>query len=101
ARGHALICGRQAIDDSDVALVSHVAISSIPGHLRPLVRALRDGTVSSTDARRVCAVSAPTARNYLKQLQLLGIANVAVGSPKSNEPDTAALAGPYAWMRRP
>ena len=40
ARGHALIHERSQVDESDLALVGHTAISSIPGYLRPIIREL-------------------------------------------------------------
>ena len=100
ARGHALIHGRDYVDRSDVELVGHVAISSIPGHLRPLVRALRTaGQIDSPSAAKLCRVSAPTARNYLAQLSLLGIGDLQHGSPFSNEPNVLTLKNDYRWMK--
>jgi hypothetical protein len=100
ARGRALIHGRSEIDACDLGLIGHVAISSIPGYLRPIVRKLRDAaSVDTATAESLCRVSAPTARNYLKQLELLGIVKVAKGSPEDNQPDAAELAPPYRWLR--
>ena len=99
AIGHAVICGRNAVDDSDLELVAHVALSSIPGHLRPLIRELRRADrIDSTTAAKLCGVTPPTARNYLKQLALLGIADLAKGAPNANLPDVITLNKRFHWM---
>ena len=98
-RGHALVSGRDCVNDSDIHLVADIAISSIPGHLRPLVRALQRGNVNTAQAARLCRVTAPTARNYLKQLDLLGLVKLKEGSRQTNAPDTATLAIALGWMK--
>lgn len=96
ARGHALVHHRADIDDSDLALVAEVALSSIPGNIRPIVRALRDAnTLDTPMVEKLCRVTPPTARNYIKQLGLLGIADVRKGRP-----DLAILAPKYEWLNR-
>jgi hypothetical protein len=99
ARGHAVICDRDYVDASDLSIIADVAISSIPGHLRPLVRALRRGSVNTGEAERLCGVTAPTARNYITQLSLLRIVKLAAGAPKTNKPDTITLLDLYNWMK--
>jgi hypothetical protein len=80
-------------------MVRHVAISSIPGHIRPLIRKLAESeSVTSTDATGLCGVSKPTARNYLKELFLLGIAGLEKGKTVTNEPDCIVLAEQYRWL---
>jgi hypothetical protein len=99
ARGHAVICDRDHVDASDLALIADVAISSTPGHLRPLVRALRCGSLNTNQAERMCGVTAPTARNYMTQLSLLRIVKFRAGSPQTNKPDTITFLDPYNWMK--
>jgi len=99
ARGHSLICGRSWLDASDLALVAHVALSSIPGHLRPLIRALRRGSITTPQAEELCRVTSPTARNYLKQLALLGIAELGKHTGRLNQPETLTLASAYNWLK--
>jgi hypothetical protein len=97
AFGHALIHGRRIIDASDIGFVGDVAISSTPGHLRKIIRALR--TVESVDtamATRLCEVTAPTARNYLTELQLVGIAELTKGAADIY---IASLRDEYRWLR--
>jgi hypothetical protein len=100
ARGHALVCGRDEVTEDDLSLVAEVALSSIPGHLRPLVRALRTGEgIDSADAERTCRATRPTVRKYFRELELLGIAELQRGSPQTNEPDRIVLPEPYQWMK--
>lgn len=97
AFGHALIHGRRTIEPPDIAFIGDVAISSTPGHLRKIIRALR--TVPSVDtamATRLCEVTSPTARNYLTELQLVGIADLTKGAA---EVYTASLREEYRWLR--
>lgn len=65
AMGHALIQGRMEVTDADIAFVGEVALSSLPGHLRPIVRELHtSGIADSPTCARLCQVSRPTARKY-------------------------------------
>jgi hypothetical protein len=73
AFGHALIHGRQEVDDTDIAFIGEVALSSTPGHLRNIIRALRTMPVDTALATKLCQVSRPTARKYLIELQVLGL----------------------------
>ncbi len=100
AQGHALTHGRAEVTQDDLALVAEVALSSIPGHLRPIVRALRTAAeVDSTAAAGLCDVTVPTARQYLAELGLLGLGKLAKGSPQTNEPHRLTLAQPFRWLR--
>jgi hypothetical protein len=101
ARAHALIDGRNEVVPDDLELVAHIAISSIPGHLRPIIRRLRCvGCVSSSEVERISFVSRPTARVYLEELALLGIVKLSKGSPQSNAPHSATLASDFRWLLR-
>jgi hypothetical protein len=72
ARGHALIDGRKKIKEADLELIAHVAISALPGQIRPVIRRLRDADcVTSSECEALCGVSRPTARNRLRELELL------------------------------
>jgi hypothetical protein len=100
ARGHALVHGRVEVNEGDIALVADVAVSSIPGHLRPIVRELRSamGRVTSKRCEEVCRVSRPTARRYLKELAVLGVGDLTEGDPARNEPDRLQLSGQFQWL---
>ena len=100
ARGHALIHTRTSVNACDLEFVEHVAISSIPGHLRPIVRALiSSAKVNTPMVARRCRVSDPTARSYMKQMSLLGIADLVKGSAPSNQPDSLGLSTAYRWLK--
>jgi hypothetical protein len=102
ARGHALIDDRTEIDESDIALITHVAISSIPGHIRPLLKELREADrVTSLEAEKLCGASRPTARKRLREMELLGLAIRTAGSPQTNEPDAIRLADEFSWLKIP
>ncbi|MGA2857323.1 MAG: hypothetical protein ABSE40_10660 [Candidatus Sulfotelmatobacter sp.] len=100
ARGHALIHNRKQVNQVDLELIAHVAISSIPGHLRPIVRELRLAEDVDTNCCMMrCCVSDTSARRYMKELELLGIAQLAHGSPKTNEPNRITLAKSFQWLK--
>lgn len=103
ARGHALIDGRTTINRSDLELIAHVAISSLPGHIRPIIRRLCGDakSVTSSECEKLCGVSRPTARKRLRELELLGIVTITKGTPSANSPDTALLHPEFAWLRTP
>lgn len=98
AYGNALINGRSRVDRSDLDLIGEIAISSIPGHLRPIIREMRLGEAVQTNCvARLCRVTAPTARNYLMELALLGIADLKKGV--SGNPDQIVLSPKYQWLK--
>lgn len=101
-RGNSLIHGRWEVTMEDLKLIEHVAISSIPGHLRPIVRELQKaGSITSSNCTALCGVSQPTARKYLKELALLRIVNLTKGSPQTNEPNLAILTEDFQWIAVP
>ncbi len=100
ARASALLEDRTEVGDSDLELVAHVALSSIPGHLRPMIGALsQSGCLTTAQCKDACAVSSPTARNYMAELVLLGLAvQSRIGKPATNEPDEISLAPEFQWL---
>jgi hypothetical protein len=99
-RGHALIHGRKEVNESDMKMIAHVAISSIPGHLRPLIKELRKSdNVDTRICCAICKVSQPTARKYMKEISLLGFADLEKGNPQSNQPDLIRLHSSFDWLR--
>jgi hypothetical protein len=102
ARAHALIHGRFEVNAEDIALVSHVAISSLPTYLRPIVRALSEmGKIDSAECERVCDVTRPTARRYLLEAKLLGLGTLKKGDAIGNAPDTLSLSAQFSWLAEP
>lgn len=99
AYGHAMIHERGRIQESDLELVAHVSISSIPGHLRPIVRELtRRDKVYTAQCVQLCRVSGPTARHYMQELSLLGIVHFNNGDPRTNEPTSVTLHKEFEWL---
>ncbi len=102
-RGHALVCGRDHADGSDLKIVSRVATSSAPGHLRPLIRSIGRGDIDTEQAMKLCAVSRPTAIRYLREMETLKLAN-GIESHRAGEVGrpsfSISLADKYEWMRR-
>jgi hypothetical protein len=100
ARGHALIDGRRQVTVADVELVAHVALSSVPGHLRVILRALRkSNSVTSTECEKLCGVSRPTARRYLEELNIAQIVNLKRGNEAQNTPHCAMLLPNFQWLK--
>jgi hypothetical protein len=98
ALGHALVCRRMHVNESDLRLVEEIGISSVPGHLRPIVRELRvKPKINSGQVEELLKVSRPTARNYLEELWLLGLATLTKGNRKS--PHVITLAPDYKWLK--
>lgn len=92
ARGHALIHGRSEVTHEEIELVAHIAISSLPGHIRPIIRELqRSGLVDTSKCQEICSVSRPTARKYLAEAKALGIAELTKGDSKKNSSDLIQL----------
>jgi hypothetical protein len=101
ARGHALIHGRDHVNRSDLKSIEHVAISSVPGHLRPLLRAFQSQwQIDSPLAATLCNVSMPTARKYLLELALLKFGSLEKGDPTTNRPDVLTRSAAYSWMQK-
>jgi hypothetical protein len=97
ARGHALVCGRNWINQSDLNLVAHTAISSVPNYLREMIRQLsKQSTLDTEDIARSCRVSRRTGCEYIQHLSLLGIADLF--QPNSNQCMTAVLREDYHWL---
>jgi hypothetical protein len=99
--GHALIHGRDFVDDSDMRVIEHIAISSCPRHLRLLIRELAlKGTVNTSTAILLCQASHYTCRKYMSELSVLGIARLHKGNAAANQADTIELAGEFEWLRK-
>ena len=100
ATGQALIHDRKEINSKDMEIVSHIAISSTPGHLRPIVKGLRKhDSVTSKEGEKLCAKSRPTVRNYFRELEILGLVKLTKGSASTNNPDVVRLAEDYTWLK--
>jgi len=100
AIGHALIHGRKEVNESDINLVGHVAISSAPIQLRSVIKLLRNAdSLTSSEGAKLCKCSPPTMRKRFKELEVLGIVELTKGSSKTNEADSIKLTDVYSWLR--
>lgn len=84
ATGSALAHGRAAVDDFDLAIVSHVAMSSAGNNLPRILRALltRDGKASTPALVADSGLSHPSVRAYMRLLAERGVAVHTKGSPE-------------------
>lgn len=71
----ALIHERMAVNDDDMAQIRHIAISSTPNHLRPMIWELATkGEFTTKRGAELCQMSDTTiSERYSKELELLGI----------------------------
>ncbi len=100
ALGHALVSGRMCLTAEDLDLVEEVAISSIPRHLRQIIKHLRSqSNLDTPTAQSLCSVSPPTARSYMKQAVMLGLADTIDGCLRTDEPHRISLAPAYKWLK--
>jgi len=77
----ALIHERRAVNEDDMAQVKHIAISSTPNHLQPLIWELAaKGEFTTKRGVELCQVSDTTiSERYSKELELIGV----IESPNS------------------
>jgi hypothetical protein len=100
AIGHALIHGRREVNESDINLIAHVAISSVPIQLRSIIKLLRTtDLLTSSEGAKLCKCSPPTIRKRFKELEVLGIVDLTNGVSKTSTPDTIKLLDVYSWLK--
>jgi hypothetical protein len=99
ARGRALLYNRTKLSQTDLLLVTHTALSSIPHDRSKLIRALigNGGTLTTRQAARAMAVSLPTARARMLDMNLLGIGTMTGGE---YEGWTLTLRPQWHWCLR-
>lgn len=97
AIGSALAHGRMCVDDLDLALVGHVAMSSAGNNLPRILRGIltRSGIASTPELVESSGLTHPTVREYMR---LLGERGVAVHTKAS--PETVELTDQYEPLCR-
>jgi len=77
ARGHALLCGLRQITQDDLWPVLEVTFDSASTSRSKLFRHLieEDGKLETPDVERLLKCTAPTARNEMEALSVLGVAD--------------------------
>jgi hypothetical protein len=75
ARGHALLCGRRQITQDDLWPVLVITFDSASTSRSKLFRHLieKDGKLETPDVERLLKCTAPTARNEMEALSVLGV----------------------------
>jgi hypothetical protein len=105
ARGHALVCGRSQLTESDLAPVIDVTFDSAPTIRARVFRALieNQGTLTTSKAMKVLRCSAPTARKEMEALCVLGVADKTKeeADPGRGRPETEiTIASKFDWFAK-
>jgi hypothetical protein len=80
ARASALIDNRTEVNDEDIRLVAHIALSSLPRATGAALQQLRAaGRVTSSQCAERAGVSQPTARKTLDALHSIGVVYITPG----------------------
>ena len=107
ARGHAIINGRKSLTSNDMAIVTEVALCSMPNDRRQVVDKLLDnpgtgktsprGCISSIEIGNALRVSRPTGIKIIEEFALLGIGEkkTGLGTPNTTYLE---LNPAYAWL---
>lgn len=97
AVGSALAHGRMHVDDFDLALVGHIAMSSAGNNLPRILRSVltRSGVASTPELVETSGLTHPTVRHYMR---LQGERAVAVHTKAS--PETVELTAQYEALCR-
>ena len=100
ARGLALIDERTAVDDTDLAIIRHIAFSSIPPKRRELLRVLltEGGEVTSTQITANTRMARPTAIKRMEELGSTGIAAYSEPVCSTSTPASLKLGDKWTWL---
>lgn len=109
ARGHALLHGRSQLTGEDLLLVSRVALDSMPLERRKVLRLLittEPGLLRSSDeVKEALGCSKPTALRIMREMGLLGVADVQTDPSDREEGGrpglTIALPERLTWLVEP
>ncbi|MBI2815382.1 MAG: hypothetical protein HYX72_00435 [Acidobacteria bacterium] len=98
AQGLALICGGGCVGEDEIAMLRHVAFSSIPRHRRTILRAVltSGGDISSTRAEKQLGISRPSVRGWMRELAATGIVEFEEGC--GNGADRVILNPKWRWL---
>lgn len=106
ARAHALICGRDRLSEDDMAIVTQVALSSMPNDRRQVISLLLDdpgslklsprGIVTTTEIEKTLTVSQYAADKVINELRILGIGQKETG--KGNQSSSLRIVPDYEWI---
>jgi hypothetical protein len=99
-RGLALSDGRREVVDDDLAVVRHVALSTLPYRRMLVIKALlaADGELPIRSVESILGVSHPTALKRMKELATTGIAKFHEGVSATSTPAALKLADGWEWL---
>jgi len=101
ARGHALLCGRTQITETDLAPVMEVTFDSAPTIRSKVFRALLDhgGTLRTSQLEKILRCSKPTALREMEALAVLGVGDKAEAEPEYGRPEhELRLTRKFEWF---
>jgi hypothetical protein len=99
AIGSALVHGRDAVEDYDLAQIAHVALSSGVATRGLVFRAVlgAGGVATTPEVEALADISAPTARHHMSALEKVGLADFTDG--RGSTPGRVTLRDPYKELR--
>ena len=101
-RGHALVCGRDQINEDDLRLIVELAVDSAPTIRARLFRKLLDseGSMKTSEVEKAIQCSKPTALKEMETLKILGICNMSAESfDQAGEPEKILhLSDKFKWF---
>jgi hypothetical protein len=100
ARGLALAEGRSSVNSEDLALIRHIAFSSIPQKRRESLRALlaAGGEMDTRQVEEALDMSPPTALERMKELDAVGLYIYTEGKQHLSKPAKVTLAEEFKWL---
>lgn len=105
ARGHALACGREYIDSTDLKLIVELSLDSAPTMRTSLFKKLleHDGLLTTTQVETLLTCSKPTARKEMECLKILGVVNESslLNGDPGNPEKSIQLKDEFAWFLSP
>ena len=103
ARGLALANDRLEVTDDDLAIIRHVAFSSVPSRRRDLLRAIltAGGSMDAAQVQQALNVSRPTTLNRMKELGGTGICKFYPGQSETSEAGRICLTEDFEWLLPP
>lgn len=98
--GSALTAKRHFLTADDLAIVRHIAFSSIPATRRRLLRCLIEagGELSSTDVVERLGCSKPTALKWMRELAATELCAFHDEANGSNRPESIVLNGQFGFL---
>jgi hypothetical protein len=98
--GSALTAKRNFLTADDLAIVRHIAFSSIPATRRRMLRCLIEavGVLNSTDAAAMLKCSKPTALKWMRELAATELCTFQDEAGGSNRPESIVLSEQFGFL---